>query len=104
MEDDFILDMSKTYIYQGDEYNLTGRSAEKGPEPASPIQPTRVQRSTRRKRRLRPTNESSGPDIKVEITPTTRKPSIGSVVTTNLLKELQWVRISDLYVDRKSVV
>lgn len=91
MEDEISLDLSKTYIYQGEEYILTGRSARKESEVA--VSPRRERKSSRRTRR------SSDPDIMVEIKPAPRKSLRGSLMPPpTMQKELQWVKSSDLYV------
>ena len=89
MEGEFILDLSKTYIYQGEEYILTGRSAEKED---LPTEPRRERKSSRRARK------SNEPDVMVEIKPATRTSVRGAVVAPSMTKELQWVKASDLYV------
>ena len=91
MKDEFILDLSKTYIYHGEEYILTGRSAEK--EPDVQPEPRRERKSSRRTRR------QSEPDVMVEIKPSPRSSLRGaSVPAPSMAKELQWVKVSDLYV------
>lgn len=88
MEEEFSLDLSRTYIYQGEEYIATGRSAKKEDTPnAAP-------RRERKSRRLR---KSNGPDMMVEIQPAPRTSVRGAVVPSTS-KELQWVKASDLYV------
>ena len=87
MEDEIDLDLSKTYIFDGTEYNLTGRTAKKDSELGEP----------RRRRRSRLKGPSK-PDIMVEITPAPRKSVRGVSVPNTLTKELQWVKYSELYV------
>jgi len=89
MKDEFSPDMSKTYIYQGEEYILTGRRAEK--EIDVEVAPRRIRKSSRRARK------ENVPDIMVEIRPATRTSVRGAVVSPSITKELQWVKMSELY-------
>lgn len=78
---DINLDLTRTYIYDGIEYILTGRTAVK------------EKTSTRRPSRRRTTTTSHEPpisDIMVEITPLNKKIGIAS--------DKKWVKPSDLFV------
>ena len=87
MEEDFILDLSKTYIYEGEEYILTGRTGEKHKVGTAPP-----------RRRRRRGNSAPELDMVVEITPAPRKAVRGAAVSPTMQKELQWVKVSELYV------
>ena len=87
MEDEFALDLSKTYIYEGNEYILTGRSAKKDPDISPP----------RRRRRRSRVESSDEIDMMVEIKPAPRKAVRGAMVSPTMTKELQWVKRSELY-------
>lgn len=92
MEDELTRDLSKTYIYQGEEYILTGRSATKEAD-AAPVAQRPARKSSRRSRK-----PSTGPDVMVEIKPAPRTALRGVVVAPSMTKELQWVKQTDLYV------
>ena len=83
MQPDLDLDMSKTYIYDGEEFILTGRVAEREQE----LVP---KRRSRRRRQIE--EQSPEQDLMVEIAPVPRGRPIGS-----LNDEKKWVKYSDLY-------
>ena len=85
MQPELNLDLSKTYIFEGREYMLTGRIAERSPD--------YIPRPTRRsKRRATETEETTEQDLMVEIRPMTGGSSvIGSS------SEKMWVKYNDLY-------
>lgn len=89
MEDELILDMTKTYIYEGEEYILTGRTAEKSPDAVSP---------PIRRRSKRPILVS-GPEkeIMVEITPAPKNSGSRAVGVTI---DSRWVKFADLFIIR----
>lgn len=88
MEDELNLDLSKTYIYEGEEYIMTGRVAERPADiPAAS--------TTRRSRRRRPvdiTPSEPEVDYMVEIKPAPKNRSI--IVDAS---EVKWVRKRELY-------
>lgn len=90
MLDELNLDMSKTYIYDGLEYILTGRKAVKTPPdpPAVPLKP-------RRSKRPIPVHAEPEPQIMVEIKPA---PSDKNNSIPTLSGEKKWVRYSELFV------
>lgn len=79
--EEFNFDFSRTYIYEGEEYILTGRSAKK----ENSVRPSR--RSTRRKK---PSQE-----IMVEIKPTPKKSRKNPLSGKN--SETKWVKYNDLF-------
>lgn len=92
MEDDVTLDMSKTYIYDGQEYILTGRIAKKTTEPAPP--PSRRVSGRVVKD---PPKHRKPPDLVVEIKPAPRNsktPNFGGSFTG---AQCQWVKYKDLH-------
>lgn len=85
MEDELILDLSKTYIHEGEEYILTGRVAEKSSD-APPARP-------RRSKRQRVVNITPEKDMMVEIRPSPK----GSRPIMGVSSENKWVRMGELY-------
>lgn len=84
MQAELTLDLSKTYIYEGNEFILTGRIAERSVNPPPP-------RSRRSKRRA-VVDITPEQDMMVEIKPSPKGRSIVGLPT-----ESKWVRMSDLY-------
>lgn len=78
------LDMSKTYIYDGEEYLLTGRIAQRTEQHIS----SRPRRSTRNV-----SNQEA--DVVVEITPAPTKVKVRG--PTLITQDSKWVKYSDLY-------
>lgn len=87
MPDELNLDMSKTYIYEGLEYILTGRTAVKEVEP-----PQRTSRRSRRKEQ-QVTDEPTSV-IMVEIKPVPKH----NPMVPNMGSGGQWVSLTDLFV------
>lgn len=85
MTDELTLDMSRTYIYEGEEYILTGRTAQKDLNSSG-----RTSRRNRRKQQV----ETPQIDIVVEIKTAPKikihAPSVSS-------DETKWVNIRDLF-------
>lgn len=90
MQDEQTLDMSKAYIYEGLEYILTGRTAEKTIETPS--------RPTRRSRRKNVVDIYEADDetvIMVEIKPSPKKdPNRSGPIPTG---DTKWVMYSELF-------
>lgn len=84
MQPDLDLDLSKTYIYDGAEYILTGRVAEREQD--------LIPKRRRRTRRQQPENESPEHDLMVEI-----KPAPTGGRSAFVEHENKWVKYSDLY-------
>lgn len=93
MQDELNLDMTKTYIHDGNEYILTGRIAEKTSEEPAP--PTRSRSGRRASVSPRPAPK---PDPVVEIKPAPRSsssmPNVGAAFGT------KWVKYSELHMVR----
>lgn len=89
MEDELILDMTKTYIYEGEEYILTGRTADAIHDVPPPI-----------KRRSKRPILVSGPEkeIMVEITPAPK--NTGSTRAVGVTIDNRWVNLNDLFIIR----
>ena len=89
MEDDLNLDMSKTYIYEGNEYILTGRVANK------PVEEEVEPRTRRSNRRPSTPRKPSKNDVVVEIKPAPKKqsgmPNMGAAFGS------KWVNYGELY-------
>ncbi len=83
MNTEINLDLSKTYIYDGGEYILTGRVARRDIDAPLPRQ--------RRSRRAT-IQVSPDQDLMVEITPSPKNRSI-----VNLPQEGKWVKYRELY-------
>lgn len=91
MPEQVILDMTKTYMYQDEEYILSGRTAVKTHDPRSDLY--------RKPRPMSRSGKSKPPpkDLMVEITPAPRRlysdePPLGMDAETT-----KWVKYSDLY-------
>lgn len=84
MEAELTLDLSKTYIYEGNEFILTGRIAERSID----APPPRLRRSKRRV----VADITPEQDMMVEIKPSPKGRSIVGLPT-----ESKWVKMSDLY-------
>ena len=89
MLDDLNLDMSKTYIYDGLEYILTGRKAIKHPEQEPQAA---IPRRSKRPILVQPEQE---PHIMVEIKPAPGDKTMNNIPT--LGGEKKWVRYSELF-------
>ena len=85
MEDEVILDMSKTYIYEGLEYILTGRTAKKKEDPANA-----PRRRSRRKKAMGSTPIPTMVEIQLSPRRTVHHPSPPST-------EKKWVELGDLF-------
>jgi len=85
MEDEVILDMSKTYIYEGLEYILTGRTAKKKEDPANA-----PRRRSKRKSARGPVPIPTMVEIQLSPKRTVQHPSPPST-------EKKWVELGDLY-------
>jgi len=83
MQPDLNLDLSKTYIFEGNEYILTGRVAERSKDLPAP----RQRRSRRSVIDLTPEQ-----DLMVEIQPRPKNRSIVSLPDEN-----RWVKLNELY-------
>ena len=85
MKDELILDMSKTYIYEGLEYILTGRTAQKREDAIAP--PPR-----RSKRKAANTIKPIPIMVEIQLSPkrTVQHPAPPST-------EKKWVELGDLY-------
>lgn len=88
MQDGFTPDLSKTYIHEGEEYILTGRTAEKTMDPIV----EKPRRSTRRQSNHTPQDN----DVMVEIKPVQGKSGIRTPITPAPI-EKKWVMFSSLY-------
>jgi hypothetical protein len=89
MEDEFILDMSKTYIYEGNEYIATGRYAEKVElDDEEPVRRRRSKRHSVKKDNLR--------NMQIQITPA---PKRGKSPSSNVgvTREEKWVYANELF-------
>lgn len=86
MQSDLTLDLSKTYIYEGGEYILTGRVAERSPD-APPPRP-------RRSKRRAIVDITPEQDMMVEIKPSPRG---GRSIIGAGGGEGKWVKFSELY-------
>jgi hypothetical protein len=84
MNPDLTLDLSKTYIYEGGEYILTGRVAKRETDAPLP--------RTRRSKRVQRISLDYDADLMVEITPRPKNRSI-----LNIPQESKWVKFRDLY-------
>tara|TARA_S200002703_G_scaffold116050_1_gene101593 strand:- start:611 stop:910 length:300 start_codon:yes stop_codon:yes gene_type:complete len=91
MEDDIKLDMTKCYIYEGDEYMLTGRSAQK--------QKTDVSNTSRRRNRSnRPTSSYEELMVEIKRAPSYKAGSNLFSPSTPGSSSTKWVKYSELYI------
>jgi len=89
--------MSKTYIYDGNEYILTGRVAEKPNE--EPIPPSSRRAGRRATRTTRPAPK---PDVVVEIKPAPRSNS--AMPNVGVAFGVKWVNLKELHMVRDILI
>jgi hypothetical protein len=89
MEEEFILDMSRTYIYEGDEYIATGKYAEK-------VNLEEDEEPRRRRSNRHPVKKSTAHNVQIQITPAPQRgKSQASMVGVSKVEK--WVYANELY-------
>ena len=97
MPEQVILDMTRTYMYEGEEYILTGRTAVRTDDPRSNNDDEPRRQTRRTPRRVGRPRVEKKPDFMVEIQPAPRR-MYGEDRPVGIEAEPKWVKYSELYV------